>query len=157
MKNVIFGNELKQVIIDAINLLCNTVGSTIGPSGNNVIIDGELAPYITNDGVSIAREITSNDKRINSILEIAKEAALKTNENVGDGTTTTLVLLQGIINEGLKLVENGYNAINLRSELIKEIEIINKIIDKIKWSPSKEDLKHIASMSVENKNDGEFI
>ena len=98
-----------------INLLCNTVKTTLGPKGNNIIIDhSTLSPFITNDGVTIASNIESEDKVINTILNIAKEASIKTNEVVGDGTTTTLVLLQSIFNEGMKLIENGVNPIILK-------------------------------------------
>ena len=103
MKQVISGEELKKVMLDAINILCDSVSSTLGPSGNNVLINcDDLSPYITNDGVTIAKSIENEDKKINTVLEIAKEASLKTNEEVGDGTTTTLVLLQAIFKEGMK-------------------------------------------------------
>ena len=97
MKKVIGNKELKQKMKEAINLLCDTVKITLGPKGNNIIIDhSTFTPFITNDGVTIAMNIESDDEVINTILEIAKEASIKTNENVGDGTTTTLVLLQKI-------------------------------------------------------------
>ena len=96
MKKVINGDELKGKMCEAVNLICDAVSSTLGPSGNNVLIDSELSPFITNDGVTIAESIASEDKCVNSILEIIKEASLKTNELVGDGTTTTLVLLKSI-------------------------------------------------------------
>ena len=128
MKEVISNEELKEIMAKAVNLICDAVGSTLGPSGNNVILDNTLTPYITNDGATIARTISSNDKKINSILEIVKEASLKTNEEVGDGTTTTLVLLQGIFNEGLKEIKNGKDPIILKKELNNLLDII---IDKI--------------------------
>ena len=117
MKKVISNKELKEIMTKAVNLICDAVGSTLGPSGNNVIIDNTLSPYITNDGATIARSISSDDEAINAILDIVKEASLKTNEVVGDGTTTTLVLLQSIFNEGLKEIEQGKNAIVLKKEL----------------------------------------
>ena len=93
-------------MIKAINLLCDTVKVTLGPKGNNVIIDhSNLSPFITNDGVTIAENIESEDEVINTILELAKESSIKTNDIVGDGTTTTLVLLQSIYNEGIKLIK----------------------------------------------------
>ena len=78
MKEVISGKELEEITKKGVNLICDTVGSTLGPSGNNVIIDNTLSPYITNDGATIARSVSSSDKRINAILEIVKEASLKT-------------------------------------------------------------------------------
>ena len=98
MKKVIGGIELQNMIEQAIDLLCNTVKQTLGPRGNNVLIDhSNFAPFITNDGVTIAQNIESEEEGIATILEIAKESSIKTNEIVGDGTTTTLVLLQSLI------------------------------------------------------------
>ena len=98
MKKVIEGNELQEVMLEAVNILGNTVKKTLGPRGNNVLINNsETAPFITNDGATIARNIESDDSRINALLEIMKESSLKTNDLVGDGTTTTIVLLQNII------------------------------------------------------------
>ena len=103
MKKIVSGNELKNKILESINILCNTVKTTLGPSGSNIIIDHSMfSPFITNDGVTIAENIESEDEVINTILTLTKEASIKTNEKVGDGTTTTLVLLQSIYNEGLK-------------------------------------------------------
>ena len=147
MKKVISNKELKKVMIDAVNLICDAVGSTLGPSGNNIIIDNTLSPYITNDGATIARNISSSDKEINTILEIIKEASLKTNEEVGDGTTTTLVLLQSIFNEGLKEIEKGKDPIILKKELNKLLDIIIGEINKKKKEPTKEDLLKIAYTS----------
>ncbi|MBR2827984.1 MAG: chaperonin GroEL, partial [Bacilli bacterium] len=126
MKKVINNQELIKVEEEAIKLLCDTVKETLGPTGNNIIINrGDQSPFITNDGVTIAESIESDDKRINTVLEIIKEASLKTNEEVGDGTTTTLVLLQGIFKEGLKYIKNGKNKIKLKQELLLSI---NKVL-----------------------------
>ena len=150
MKEVISGKELKEIMIKAVNLLCDAVGSTLGPSGNNVIINSELSPYITNDGATIAQTISSNDKKINTILEIAKEASLKTNEKVGDGTTTTLVLLQSIFNEGLKKIEEGTNPIALKKKLNIELNNIIEKLNKMKKIPNGEELYNIALTSSED-------
>lgn len=147
MKEIICNNELREIMIKAVNLICDAVGSTLGPSGNNVIIDNTLSPYITNDGATIARSISSSDKRINAILEIVKEASLKTDKEVGDGTTTTLVLLQSIFSEGLKEIEKGKNAIVLKRELNDLLDIIIEKINKKKKNPTKEDLLKIAYTS----------
>ena len=103
MKREISNQELKEKMIIAIDILCNTVKTTLGPKGSNVIIDNSsFSPFITNDGVTIAENIESEDEIINAILEIAKESSIKTNENVGDGTTTTLVYYKAF----LKKVKN---------------------------------------------------
>ena len=157
MKKVVLGNDLKELMSESVNLICDTVASTLGPSGNNVLINNDLNPFITNDGVTIAESISSEDKVVNSILEIIKEAALKTDELVGDGTTTTLVLLKSIFNEGLSLIKNGKNAISLRNELEESLTIILDLLNENKKSPSKKDLIKIAQTSCENYELGEFL
>ena len=157
MKKVISGNELKETMSETVNLICDAVASTLGPSGNNVLIDNDLSPFITNDGVTIAEAISSDDKVINSILEIIKEASLKTNELVGDGTTTTLVLLKSIFNEGLSLIKNGKNAIILRKELEESLNNIISLLDENKKNPSEEDLARIAETSCGDQELGEFL
>jgi len=130
MKKEVSGNELKLKMEEAVSLLCNTVKTTLGPKGSNVIIDHSLfSPFVTNDGVTIAENIESDDEIINTILELAKEASIRTNETVGDGTTTTLVLLQSIFDNGKKLIEAGVNPIVLKNELMNSL---NNIIDSIK-------------------------
>ncbi len=100
MRSVLSGKLLKEQILKSIELLCGTVKDSLGPMGRNVLINvSDRDPFITNDGVTIAENITSNDVVVQTILEILKEASLKTNEVVGDGTTTTLVLLESILKE----------------------------------------------------------
>ena len=157
MKKVINGDELRMKMSEAVDLICNAVSSTLGPSGNNVLIDSELSPFITNDGVTIAESIASDDKIINSILDIIKEASLKTNELVGDGTTTTLVLLKSIFDEGLSLVKSGKNAIVLRKELEESLKEIVDLLDKNKKDASSNDLISIAKTSCGDNLLGEFL
>lgn len=158
MKEVITGEELKKIMVDAINLLCDSVSSTLGPSGNNVLINtDDVTPYITNDGVTIAEAIESSDKRINTILEIAKEASLKTNEEVGDGTTTTLVLLQSLIHEGLKEIENGKNPIILKQELNEVLDKALEELDKLKKDATDSDLLNVAINSSEDIKVGNIL
>lgn len=148
MKEVITGVELKKVMSEAVNLLCDTVVSTLGPTGNNILINNsDTTPYITNDGVTIASNIESSDKRINTVLEIVKEASLKTNELVGDGTTTTLVLLQSIFNLGLEEINKGKNKIVLKNELLSCMNKVVEEINKLRKEPTEEDLLNIATTS----------
>ena len=108
MKKVIRGKELRDKMEEAIALLCGTVKQTLGPMGRNVIIDhSSFNPFITNDGVTIAKNIESDDEGVGAILEIAKEASIKTDENVGDGTTTTLVILEALINLSQNYIDEG--------------------------------------------------
>lgn len=152
MKKVISGEELIQVMIKAVNLLCDTTSSTLGPTGNNVLINSsETSPFITNDGVTIANNIESEDKANNTILEIVKEASLKTNEISGDGTTTTLVLLQSIFNLGIEEINKGTNKIVLKNNLLSYMNRIVDEIDKLKKKPSKEDYLSVAKTSSNDK------
>ena len=114
MKVVVNKEELDSKMDFAVNMICDAVSSTLGPVGSNVLINNsDTMPFITNDGVTIANNICSDDKVINTILEIIKESSLKTNDVVGDGTTTTLVLFQSIYNSGKKLIEEGVKGIEL--------------------------------------------
>lgn len=158
MKKVVSGNVLKEKMIEAIDLLCDTVKVTLGPKGNNVIIDhSNFSPFITNDGVTIAENIESDDEITDTILELAKEASIKTNEIVGDGTTTTLVLLQSIFKEGLKVIDSGVSTIILKQEID---ESLNKIIELLKSKsrkPTNNDLLNIATISANDKEIGKLI
>lgn len=157
LKKVINGNELKEKMIEAIDMLCDNVKMTLGPKGNNVIIDhSTLSPYITNDGVTIASNIESEDLIINTILEIAKESSIKTNEKVGDGTTTTLVLLQSIFKNGIKAL-NETNSIILKKEIDNATENVIKKIKTISQKPSKKQLTNIACISANDKEIGNNI
>lgn len=148
MKCIISGEELQKVMSDAVNILCDTVSATLGPTGNNILIhNSEMTPFITNDGVTIASNIESEDNRINAVLEIVKEASIKTNELVGDGTTTTLVLLQSIFNLGLEEIRKGKNKIVLKNELLSYKNQISEEIKKLKRKPLKEDLLNVATTS----------
>ena len=154
MKKVISGNELYEKMEEAINLLCGTVKTTLGPVGNNVIIDhSSFTPFITNDGVTIAENISSEDEVINTILELAKEASIKTNENVGDGTTTTLVLLESIFKQELDLIKNSKKPIILKQEL--EIEL-NKIIEEISIRKRKTNKSDLINIAINSSNDYEI-
>lgn len=158
MKRIVSNEELKRKMVDAINLLCNTVKTTLGPKGSNVIIDHSLfCPFITNDGVTIAQNIESDDDVINTILEIAKESSIKTNESVGDGTTTTLVLLQSIFNQGLDLINDGENPIILKKELFNQLENIKKRIESKIIKTKKRDIINIAITSSNSIEIGSII
>lgn len=158
MKKVISGKELYKVMQESVNLLCDTVKTTLGPKGCNSIIDhSDFSPFITNDGATIAKNIESEDVAVNTILEIAKEASLKTNDTVGDGTTTTLVLLQSIFNESLKEIEKGINPIFLKKELDKSLEKIIKELEKQKINTQEKHLKSIATIAANDEELGNLI
>lgn len=158
MKKVITGKELYDCEEKAIALLCGTVKKTLGPRGSNAIIDHSLMnPFITNDGVTIARNIESEDERINTILTLAKEASIKTDETVGDGTTTTLVLLESIFKSGLAKIREGINPHILKNELDNALESVIEEIKKESKIPSEENYYDIASIAASNKNIGKLI
>ena len=158
MKKVIFGDELEKKKKDAIDLICNAVASTIGPIGNNVLINSdETLPYITNDGVTIAKAIGSDDEEINGILDIIKNAAFKTNEEVGDGTSTTLVLVKSLYDEGIKLINNGISPIILKNKLNEILNTLTDNLSSIKRKSSTLMLENIAAISANDKNLGMFI
>jgi len=158
MKKVVSGVELKSKIGEALDILCDTVSSTLGPTGNNVLINNdEDFPFITNDGVTIASSIESEDLVIDTILDIAKEASLKTDEIVGDGTTTTLVLLKSIYEEGLKEISSGKNPITIKKELNEELNNILRQIDGLKRKPTNDDLISVGSISAGDIEIGKFL
>ena len=156
MKTVISNTELKKLIDKCIDMICNPVISTLGPTGNNIIISNEFGPIITNDGVTIAKSISSEDKKENAILDIIKEATLKTNEDVGDGTTTTLVLLQSIYNNGVKSLEN-IDPIYLKKTIDKAALKVINLLNQERKLPTKKDLLKIATTSSNDKEIGTYL
>src|SRR3990170_5724553 len=111
-KQILFNQDAREALKRGVDKVANAVKITIGPRGRNVVLDkGYGAPTVTNDGVTIAKDITLKDKFENMGAEIVKEVASKTNETAGDGTTTATVLTQAIVDEGLKNVAAGANPI----------------------------------------------
>ncbi len=158
LKKIVNGQVLQDKMKEAILLLSDTVKSTLGPIGSNTIIDhSTFSPFITNDGVTIAKNIESEDAVVNTILEIAKEAAIKTDETVGDGTTTTLVLLESIFLEGLEKIKNGKKAMQLKRELDEALSQIINLIKAKSQIPKKEDYLKIATISANDKQIGSIV
>ena len=158
MKKIVSGLELREKMNEAISLLCGTVKMTLGPKGSNVIIDhSSFSPFITNDGVTIAENIESDDAVVNTILTLAKEASIKTNEDVGDGTTTTLVLLEEIYNYGIKLIDEGISPLIIKKELYESLLNVLDMIDVYSKKASKEDLLLVATNSSNNEEIGKNI
>lgn len=144
MKKLVNKKELRDKMNTAIDML-SSVKVTLGPKGENVIINQSLcSPFITNDGVTIASNIESDDIVVNTILELAKEASIKTLETAGDGTTTTLVLLEELYKEGVKLVDNKVNPIIIREQLNTESQKVVNLLDKYSKKPTKKELLDIA-------------
>src|SRR3989338_4847140 len=114
-KIIKYNEDARKALKRGVEVIADAVKITLGPRGRNVVLDkGYGGPTITNDGVSIAKEITLKDKFENMGAEIAKEVAEKTNEGAGDGTTTSVVLMQAIVSEGMRQTSMGVNAMGVR-------------------------------------------
>ena len=158
-KQVIYGEEVKKKLQRGVDTVANAVKVTLGPRGRNVVLDkGFGGPTITNDGVSIAREITLKDKFENMGAEIIKEVANKTNELAGDGTTTATVLTQALVNEGLRQTTMGLNAMAVRNGMehaaADVVEALRGMATRIS---SVDEIKQVATISAESVELGEKI
>ena len=131
-KQIKYGDEARKALETGVNTLANTVKITLGPKGRNVVLDKKFgAPLITNDGVTIAKEIELEDPFENMGAQLVKEVSTKTNDVAGDGTTTAVVLAQAIIREGLKNLAAGANPIILRKGIDKAVDVAVSEIKKI--------------------------
>jgi len=158
-KQIKYSEEARQKMKQGADKLANAVKVTLGPKGRNVVLDkGFGSPTITNDGVSIAKEIELSDKIENLGAEIVKEVAEKTNDLAGDGTTTATLLVQAIITEGLKNVTAGANPLAIKRGLDKGVEAIVAYLKILKKDVvSKAEKAQIATISAENKEIGDLI
>ena len=158
-KKIVFGEEARKTLKRGVDKVADAVKVTIGPKGRNVVIDkGYGGPTITNDGVSIAKEIELKDKLENLGAEIVKEVANKTNDLAGDGTTTSVVLTQAIVNEGFKHTTMGVNAMGVRSGIEKATDEAVKALKKIaKPIKGKEEIRQVATISAESEELGKII
>ena len=158
-KEIKFSEDARKGLIKGINTLADTVKVTLGPKGRNVILDKEYGtPLITNDGVTIAREIECEDKFENMGAQLLKEVATKTNDVAGDGTTTATLLAQAIIREGMRNLAAGANPMILQKGIEKAVE---KAVEEIKnfstEVSSKEAIEQVASISAANEQVGKLI
>ncbi|MFY9463214.1 MAG: chaperonin GroEL [Candidatus Sungiibacteriota bacterium] len=158
-KQILFGERARHAMKRGVDTLAGAVKITLGPRGRNVVFDKSFgAPQITNDGVTIAKEIELEDKFENMGAELVKEVASKTNDAVGDGTTTAVVLAQAMIHEGLKYASAGVNAVGLRHALEEAREEIVKELQKMaKPVKEKEEIVQVATISAESRELGEII
>lgn len=158
-KQILMNEEVKKALIKGVNIVANAVKVTVGPRGRNVILDkGFGAPTITNDGVSIAKEISLENRFEHMGAEIIKEVATKTNDIAGDGTTTSVIIAQALINEGFKHTTMGANSMGIKAGIEKAgydaVEFIKKSATPIK---DKKQIVHVATISSESKEFGEII
>ncbi|PID86436.1 chaperonin GroEL [Candidatus Gracilibacteria bacterium] len=158
-KQIQFGDEARQKMFDGMETVAKTVTVTMGPKGRNVVIDkGYGAPQVTNDGVTIAKEIELEDKFENLGAELVKEAADKTNTLAGDGTTTATLLTYAIAKEGLRNIRTGVNAVELKNGMKKAGEkLCEELTKNAKKISSKEEIAQVATISAQDSEVGQII
>lgn len=158
-KQIIFNEEARQALKKGVDKLADAVKVTLGPKGSNVVLDkGFGSPVITNDGVTIAKEIDLPDKTENIGASLVKEVAIKTNDVAGDGTTTATVLAQAIITEGFKNVTAGTSPIALKNGIQSGTKTIVKALHKLaKAISKKEEIAQVATISAQDKEVGDLI
>ena len=158
-KELRFGEEARRSMQKGVDKLADTVKITLGPKGRNVVLDKKFgAPLITNDGVTIAREIELEDVYENMGAQLVKEVATKTNDVAGDGTTTATLLAQAIIREGLKNVTAGANPMLIRTGIKKAVDVaVEEIKRYSKHVNGKEDITRVASISASDEEIGNLI
>ena len=158
-KQILFNEKARRALKSGIDKASNTVKITLGPRGRNVALDkGYGSPTITNDGVSIAKEISFKDKFENMGAEIVKEVANKTNDIAGDGTTTTVVLLQALVEEGMKHTEQGLSAMGVRHGIEKAAaEAVVALKSLAKKIGNDEEVRQVATISAESVEIGQII
>ena len=158
-KQLKFDDEARRALESGVNKLADTVKVTLGPKGRNVVLDKKFgAPTITNDGVSIAKEIELDDPYENMGAQLVKEVATKTNDVAGDGTTTATVLAQAMVNHGMRNVAAGANPMGLKKGIEKAVAAaVEAIGNQAKEIESKDEIAHVATISAASKEIGETI
>ncbi len=158
-KKIIYNEEARKVLKKGIDVVADAVKITLGPRGRNVVLDKSYgAPTITNDGVSIAKDITLKDRFENMGAEIIKEVATKTNELAGDGTTTSVVLMQAIVTEGMKHTTMGVNAMGIKFGIeAASKDVVTALSSIAKPIKTDEEIRQVANISAESIELGNII
>ncbi len=158
-KNICYGEEARKALQCGIDKLADTVKITLGPKGRNVVLDKKFgAPLITNDGVTIAKEIELDDAFENMGAQLVKEVATKTNDAAGDGTTTATLLAQALIREGMKNIAAGANPMIVRKGISKAVTAaVNSIIENSKSIDGSDDIARVATVSSSDETVGKLI
>ncbi len=159
VKQLKFSEDARQAMLRGVDQLANAVKVTIGPKGRNVVLDKEFtAPLITNDGVTIAKEIELEDPYENMGAKLVQEVANKTNEIAGDGTTTATVLAQAMIQEGLKNVTSGANPIGLRQGIDKAVKVaVEALHENSQKVENKNEIAQVGAISAADEEIGRYI
>ena len=158
-KQLIFGNEAREKLLKGVGKLASAVSATLGPLGRNACIEKKYGgPTVTKDGVTVAKEIELPDPFENMGAQLVKEAATKTNDAAGDGTTTATVLAYAIMQEGLKHLGSGKNAISIKNGIMKAVAVVVKELEKMKKNVSKkEEFAAVATISAQDAEVGSAI
>lgn len=158
-KQIAYGEEARKALLSGINQLADTVKITLGPKGRNVVLDKKFgAPLITNDGVTIAKEVELDDPFENMGAQLVKEVATKTNDTAGDGTTTATLLAQTLIREGMKNVAAGANPMVLKKGINSAVKAaVDAVVKNSKKVDGTEDIKRVATISAADEFVGSLI
>ena len=158
-KQIKYGDEARKLLENGVNIVADTVKITLGPKGRNVVLDKKFgAPLITNDGVTIAKEIELEDPFENMGAQLVKEVSTKTNDVAGDGTTTAVVLAQAIVKEGLKNLAAGANPMILKKGIATAVDTaVAKVQSISRPVESKLAISQVASISAGDEKIGELI
>ena len=158
-KQIIYGEDARKALLRGVNQLADTVKITLGPKGRNVVLDKKFgAPLITNDGVTIAKEIELEDPFENMGAQLVKEVSTKTNDVAGDGTTTATLLAQALIQEGMKNVTAGANPMVLKKGINKAVDAaVKAVVENSKKVNGSDDIARVATISAADEFIGELI
>ncbi len=158
-KQLVFAEDARRRLKAGIDIVANAVATTLGPKGRNVALDRKFgSPTITHDGVTVAKEIELDDPFENMGAQLLKEAASKTNDIAGDGTTTSTVLAHAIVTEGLRVLSAGSNPMLLKTGIMNAARLIAEEIKKQAIEiTTKEDIANVATISAQDRQIGELI
>ena len=158
-KQLLFSNDARDKLLKGVTKLANAVSATMGPMGRNVCIDKKYGgPTVTKDGVTVAKEIELPDPYENMGAQLVKEAATRTNDAAGDGTTTATVLAHAIMQEGLKHLGSGKNAISIKNGILKAVDAVSKFLETMKKTiTKKEEFAAVATISAQDTEIGNVI
>ena len=158
-KKIIYGQQARESLQKGIDTLANTVKITLGPKGRNVVLDRKFgSPLVTNDGVTIAKEIELKDSFENMGAQMLREVATKTNDAAGDGTTTATVLAQSLVKEGMKNVAAGANPMDIKRGMAKARDVaVKAIVNNSQAVNGSEDIERVATVSAQDSYVGKLI
>lgn len=158
-KDILFGEDARKKLLSGVKKVASSIKITLGPKGKNVVLErGHSSPLITNDGVTIAKDITLSDPYENLGASIVKEVSIKTNDQAGDGTTTAMVLCEKLIAEGIKNLSSGASAIEINNGIKKATDFVIKELEQLsKPISSNEEIEQIATISASNPEIGKLI